>query len=265
MNERQLIADLLSALEYHTEQTRPIEFSRVAIEAAREYLRKPAQQQEPDYHICPTFGGMTSDPIVPPARQQELCPSCKNGDIYACTCTFKPAQQEPVAWPIDGDTAKRIADRVCVSYETVQQVARELAAPQPAQQQEPEGWNPSKNPMTAERAAYFMRRFKHEEKLLGPNEQSAVDYVIAMLEQPAQQEPVAEVCHVEGDVGISFRVADIAPLPTGTKLYTSPPAQRKPLTDEDVEKIIKSNMSLQMNLAGIRADFEAALGIKGDA
>ena len=47
MNDRQLIADLLSALEYHTEQTRPIEFSLVAIEAAREYLRKPAQQQEP--------------------------------------------------------------------------------------------------------------------------------------------------------------------------------------------------------------------------
>ena len=47
MSDRQLIADLLSALEYHTEQTRPIEFSRVAIEAAREYLRNPAQQQEP--------------------------------------------------------------------------------------------------------------------------------------------------------------------------------------------------------------------------
>ena len=47
MSDRQLIADLLSALEYHTEQTRPIEFSKVAIEAAREYLSKPAQQQEP--------------------------------------------------------------------------------------------------------------------------------------------------------------------------------------------------------------------------
>ena len=50
MNDRQLIADLLSALEYHTEQTRPIQFRKVAIEAAREYLRKPAQQpaqQEP--------------------------------------------------------------------------------------------------------------------------------------------------------------------------------------------------------------------------
>lgn len=47
MSDRQLIADLLSALEYHTEQTRPIEFSRVAIEAAREYLRKPAQPSKP--------------------------------------------------------------------------------------------------------------------------------------------------------------------------------------------------------------------------
>ena len=30
------------------------------------------------------------------------------------------------------------------------------------------------------------------------------------------------------------------------------------MTDEDVEKIIKRNMNLQMNLAGIRADFEEA-------
>jgi len=31
------------------------------------------------------------------------------------------------------------------------------------------------------------------------------------------------------------------------------------MTDEEVEKIIKSNMMLQMNLAGIRSDFEEAL------
>jgi len=47
MDDRQLIEDLLSALEYHTEQTRPIEFSKVAIEAAREYLQKPAQPSKP--------------------------------------------------------------------------------------------------------------------------------------------------------------------------------------------------------------------------
>ena len=44
---QQLIEDLLSALEYHTEQTRSIQFSKVAIAAAREYLRKPAQQNGP--------------------------------------------------------------------------------------------------------------------------------------------------------------------------------------------------------------------------
>jgi len=44
--------------------------------------------------------------------------------------------------------------------------------------------------MTAHRAAYFMERFKLEEKLLGPNEKAAVDFVIDMLNttpQPAQK------------------------------------------------------------------------------
>lgn len=31
------------------------------------------------------------------------------------------------------------------------------------------------------------------------------------------------------------------------------------MTHDEVEKIIKQNMNLQMNLAGIRADFEEAL------
>ena len=43
--------------------------------------------------------------------------------------------------------------------------------------------------MTAERASYFMRRFLKEEKLLGPNEQAALHYVISQLAatQPAAQ------------------------------------------------------------------------------
>ncbi len=36
--------------------------------------------------------------------------------------------------------------------------------------------------MTAHRAAFFMERFKREEKLLGPNEKTAVDFVLAMLD-----------------------------------------------------------------------------------
>lgn len=38
--------------------------------------------------------------------------------------------------------------------------------------------------MSAERAAYFMRRFRQEEKLLGPNEQAACDFILAMLATP---------------------------------------------------------------------------------
>ncbi len=37
--------------------------------------------------------------------------------------------------------------------------------------------------MDASRASYFMRRFKSEEKMLGPNEQAAIDFVISMLEE----------------------------------------------------------------------------------
>ena len=56
----------------------------------------------------------------------------------------------------------------------------------------PDGWNPSDKPVTPERALYFMERFKREEKLLGPHEQAAVDFVIGLLSaaptQPAQAE-----------------------------------------------------------------------------
>jgi hypothetical protein len=41
MNDTEMIECLLSALEYHTEQTRPIHFTKTAVEAAREHLRNP--------------------------------------------------------------------------------------------------------------------------------------------------------------------------------------------------------------------------------
>ena len=96
MNDRQLIADLLSALEYHTEQTRPIQFSKVAIEAAREYLRKPAQQ---------------------PAQQQEpvacktLCELCiKRGYIFCANAAqTTPIPSPPASKPWVGLTDEEIA------------------------------------------------------------------------------------------------------------------------------------------------------------
>ena len=69
-------------------------------------------------------------------------------------------------------------------------IRESIAAPGVAQ-----GWVPASG-MTTERAAYFMRRFKHEEKLLGPNEQAAVDFVLDMLEpSPTAEQPLKEQPH----------------------------------------------------------------------
>jgi hypothetical protein len=70
-----------AACRYLKEQT-PSQIVE-AITAIKEALAQP--EQEPDYNICPTCGGMASDPIVPPEQRQ-------------------PAPvQEPVA--IDGNTS----------------------------------------------------------------------------------------------------------------------------------------------------------------
>ena len=79
------------------------------------------------------------------------------------------------------------------------------------------------------------------------------------LIEAEKQEPVA-VRQSNGEI----YVLGSALVPIVAYLYTHPQPKREwvGLTDEQVEKIIKDNMSLQMNLAGIRQDFEAAHGIK---
>jgi hypothetical protein len=47
---------------------------------------------------------------------------------------YEPVQ--PVAWPIDEDVAKRIAEKQFVSYEVVQLIAREILATPPAAQRQ---------------------------------------------------------------------------------------------------------------------------------
>ena len=83
---KQLIEDLISAMEYHVEQTRPIHSTTVALQAAREALRaQPAPVQEPVGRVC--FEG---DEVVwtdEPPESGTL--------LYAPP----PAQPAPVAWP----------------------------------------------------------------------------------------------------------------------------------------------------------------------
>ena len=103
MDDRQLIADLLSALEYHTEQTRPIEFSKVAIQAAREYLRKPVQQLNagvPPLYPEPERGVSIKAEYEP---AQPMHPEIKKmyEDYFdKCFREPSPTQQEPVAWGV---------------------------------------------------------------------------------------------------------------------------------------------------------------------
>jgi len=109
--------------------------------------------------------------------------------------------------------------------------------------------------MTPSRAEMFMTRFKHEEKMLGPNKQAALDYVIAMLVAKQEQgEPVAwqerqakrmqdgAVTEWTNWYPCRYRTIDEAQaeacdhIPYEWRpLYTTP-QQRKPLTDEELEK-----------------------------
>ena len=91
---------------------------------------------------------------------------------------------------------------------------------------------------------------------IGFGEGHSAGKALAQPKEP-EQEPVAwRVWNPDGEKQYAYSENG-----DGEPLYTTS-SQRKPLTDEEVEKIIKSNMSLQMNLAGIRADIEAAHNIK---
>jgi hypothetical protein len=75
-----------------------------------------------------------------------------------------------------------------------------------------------------------------------------------MNQQRAIKDMAAALAHAEellpNDVAVMNGAA------VGRWLLEQP--EPVPLTDDQIETIIKSNMSLQMNLAGIRQDFEAA-------
>jgi hypothetical protein len=87
------------------------------------------------------------------------------------------------------------------------------------------------------------------------------------LAEPEQQ-PIAVVTSQTGDPSMTMSWHHEPALPIGTKLYTSPPT-RKPLTDERIDQIIASNVTItDRNLYGavymaIR-EVEAAHGIGGE-
>lgn len=84
------------------------------------------------------------------------------------------------------------------------------------------------------------------------------------LAAPAQQEPIGEAQQMSE--GFTHCIWDARVVPVGTKLYTSPPAQRKPLkqaTIADAPVCLNTN-DKAMWLTGWN-ECAAAHGIKGDA
>ncbi len=102
--------------------------------------------------------------------------------------------QKPDAW----GHARYSHDAISLAWEAWQARAALAATPaasEPAQTIE-------RQRMTAGRASFFMERFLKEEKLLGPNEQAALHFVIDMLEKAAAPvvlpEPDAVISEVMG-------------------------------------------------------------------
>ena len=164
---------------------------------------------------------------------------------------------------------------ICLPAEidTAMDAIREALAEPPAQQepQQPaqQGWKLVPVEPTPEmiRAAEFDRTY------YGSVHANSYRAMLNAAPQPAQpqQEPVAEVRLIRtgGNAGLATHIVQIVEgyFPAGTKLYTSPPAQRKPLTDEEIKtmwrcsKIYGTNEEKALALA--RA-IEAAHGITGE-
>ncbi|HHG5663723.1 TPA: hypothetical protein ACPWRN_005419 [Pseudomonas aeruginosa] len=164
-------------------------------EASRAALAQPSPK-------CATCGGTgmvddgeitCSEGGIPyengPVKCVKDCPDCKAQPSPpphpAPELDFsRPLETEngdPVKW-ICADVIEYKSARVCVANDTGLVYSSPYIGlkirnvmPEQAEAERPE--------MSPERAAYFMRRFKSEEKLLGPNEQAAVDYVLSLLAQ----------------------------------------------------------------------------------
>jgi hypothetical protein len=76
---KQMIEDLISAMEYHVEQTRPIHSTTIALQAAREALKAM-----PTPLVCDCYQGQVChvcDPITPPAAQPAVPDAMTSADI----------------------------------------------------------------------------------------------------------------------------------------------------------------------------------------
>jgi hypothetical protein len=172
--------------------------------------------------------------------------------LVAAKAIAELESQEPLAWDL-ADKVRQDLDRQSCPDAFMRIAVESIVKHHPAQ---PAPVQPLEKSMRVERAAFFMRRFKSEEKLLGPNEQAALDFVIEMLTCQAQrteQEPVGEfgwAANIPNTIG-EVHWKNGSP-PIGTKLYTHPPQRTwVGLTDEELADCL--DMSIQKTCCAIEA------------
>ena len=99
-----------------------------------------------------------------------------------------------------------------------------------------------------------------DESAFWVKQESVVKALRERLAQP-EQEPVAVVSGYYGGQCVILPIDPARIFNSNTALYTSPPAQRKPLTDEEIEDLYFDKFSMGELKAFARA-IEAAHGIK---
>ena len=83
---KQLIEDLISAIEYHVEQTRPIHSTTIALQAARDALKSLPPQRE--------FVGLTDDEIWEAYMESPMELDCSTDELYALSRTVEAKLKE---------------------------------------------------------------------------------------------------------------------------------------------------------------------------
>ena len=83
---KQLIEDLISAIEYHVEQTRPIHSTTIALQAARDALKSLPPQRE--------FVGLTDDEIWEAYMESPMELDCSTDELFAISRTVEAKLKE---------------------------------------------------------------------------------------------------------------------------------------------------------------------------
>ena len=132
---------------------------------------------------APAAAGYTLEQIAGAAVYAEISDSRLQALSIALSELFDGLEPTPAPADLPGSMPRAISDFPALQAEIRAAVERgelSVSGDAPAAQV---AENAPVGKMTARRAVYFLERFKHDEKMLGPNEQAGLDYAIATLER----------------------------------------------------------------------------------